>query len=820
MRRGCRCLPLTSSSAVWLALRAGTLAALMAVLTSDGGAMATNQQPARDDADVARRLLRGQVRSDDDSAALLRRVRVTLVGSTLPPVFTDQEGRFEILVPDRPFELRVTKPGFAPELVRQADTVDSTRIDVRLARGSAINGHLIDNAGTPVVDARVAVRRVADGGARRQVPINVFVRTDDLGEFRVGSLPAGRYDIAVDTGGGREAVVPGSQGTRLIAALQSGEGEPAAAARELPATAVMVRTAEETSVTVIHDRRMTDYRAAASYVASVETDNAQAALKIALQGLRGTTRGAALARGTAVIAGRVTDHTGRPVAGAIVRLDPVTPAAPRAAASDTTGRYQFNAVVVGAYRVSAAKTGFIEAEYGQERAAQPGTVLTVRDRQRVDRIDIGLRRGAAITGSVTDPDGEPIEGLAMHAWRLQYRSGLPVTESAGVVRRTDDRGRYRLHGLPAGTYYVVAADEPTASESMAAVMRAPRVFYPGAPAVAQAAPVYVDVGLDAAGVDVAFVAPPTVRVSGRATDAGGNPLKWPVVLVGSTRSGFPAPAPQMAVMKGWDFEFPHVTPGEYVIQATQQWSDMPEPRPPSEFVVQPLSVGEQDVTGVSVHTTAGTTVSGRIVMENRTRPWFGGEWLTVASSDPDYEPAAVLPRPWVTLMAPDLSFRITGLWGPLRITSRATLPPSAWLKNADMGGVNLADESALFGRRDGKNTYVEVQLADDGAIVSGRVVNGRKEPVGQYVVAVFPVAVEQRYSGSRYIRLARPGENGQFQAGMLPPGDYFVAAVDALDDAGLQDPETVRRLTEAGRRVTLASGERLTTDLPLLRLAR
>src|SRR5688500_19060130 len=57
------------------------------------------QRTVRDGAEPPVRILRGQVKSDDDSATLLRRARVTVIGNTGQPVFTDHEGRFEIAVP-------------------------------------------------------------------------------------------------------------------------------------------------------------------------------------------------------------------------------------------------------------------------------------------------------------------------------------------------------------------------------------------------------------------------------------------------------------------------------------------------------------------------------------------------------------------------------------------------------------------------------------------------------------------------------------------------------------------------------------------------
>jgi hypothetical protein len=50
---------------------------------------------------------------------------------------------------------------------------------------------------------------------------------------------------------------------------------------------------------------------------------------------------------------------------------------------------------------------------------------------------------------------------------------------------------------------------------------------------------------------------------------------------------------------------------------------------------------------------------------------------------------------------------------------------------------------------------------------------------------------------------------------MLPPGDYWLVAVEALDDAAIQDPAVVGGLIGAGRRLSLAPGDRLTTDLTL-----
>ncbi len=813
----------------------------MAVAFAATTVVVRGQRPAaRDAAALETRLLQGQVRSDDDSAVMLRRARVSVLGGTTAAVFTDQEGRFAIRVPARSYTVRITKPGFAPQQVQGAATdAEPPPIQVRMPRGAAINGRVMDEQGMPVADVRVSVR-TSGPPPRGTVPVTVFVTTDDRGEFRAGSLPGSAYRLAIESMPSFQAFVatpppvtnpapagyparPGTVPGPSAASRPAASSPPAArdatdagAARtqsngtKAPeGSVIQVRGGEEVDVTISSNRAAADYRAASSFVAEFEE---------ATRPL--VTFSGPLARGTATMSGRITDPDGRAVVGAIVRLTPVSAGMLKITASDAGGFYRFFSLPAGAYRVSASRSGLLAAEHGQERLGQPGTIVTLRDRQRRDAVDVGLRHAAVLSGIVTDSDGEVMEGAAVHAWRLEYRGGRPTTESVGRVRRTDDRGRYRIPGLEPGTYYVVASEEPTASDSVETVMRAPRSFHPGTHSLALATPVFVDAGADAAGIDIVYTPPRTVRVSGEAFNSRGRPVSRGVALVGSTRSGMPAVAPQMAVMTAARFEFPSVAPGEYAIQAMHDWGEDPETPLPTEFTTQIITIAEEEVGGITLYTNPGSTVRGRVVQQGAGRPSVAGNWLDIAVSDPDFEPASTLPRPWTTTINPDLTFQISGLTGPVRFTTTTDLTPRLWLKSADMSGQNIADEPALINRRDELNTYVEVVLAGDGGLVTGRVVNGRKEPVASYVVVAFPVSRELRYNGSRYIRLAQPDERAQFTLPMLPPGEFCIAAVDALDARWLQDPGFLDDLAGLARRVTLSRNEAPVLELPLLRLRR
>jgi hypothetical protein len=537
-------------------------------------------------------------------------------------------------------------------------------------------------------------------------------------------------------------------------------------------------------------------------------------------------------RGSASITGRVTGPDGRGLSGALVRLHPISGGGfERVAASASTGVFQFSNLPVGSYRVSVTRTGFMPGEHGQERAGQPGRIVAVRERQRLNGVDVGLRRGAVVTGIVSDPDGEPLEGIAMHVWRLRHRGGRQVAESVGDVaaRRTDDRGRYRLYGLQPGTYYVVAADLPGgAPRPVRGIAPAPRSYYPGTPSLAEASTINVDVGVDAPAVDLAFRPAPSVRVTGLTYDSTGAPLRQPIWLMGSTRSGVVTLPPQLALMSGIRFEFEHVVPGEYVVHAIQpphpdafqQAIEKGYDQPSSEFTMQFLDVAAADIENLLVITSRGATLTGRVVVEEEPAPRGRGvAAFGIASSDPDYAPPPSEPRPWSVRVNPDWTFLVDGLQGFVRFAPTPLTPPGWFLKSVQIGGMNIADEPMLFGKFDDSRGLVEVVFSTGGADVSGRVVDNGKE-VGSYVVVVLPDDRSRWYAGSRYIKIARPGEAGGFAVGTLPPGEYWITAVDAFDDSRIEDPQVLEELRLRGRRIVLSPAQRMTTDVTLTRLSR
>ena len=113
-------------------------------------------------------------------------------------------------------------------------------------------------------------------------------------------------------------------------------------------------------------------------------------------------------------------------------------------------------------------------------------------------------------------------------------------------------------------------------------------------------------------------------------------------------------------------------------------------------------------------------------------------------------------------------------------------------------------------------------VADSAGTIAGRVTNADGQVPDDFRVVVFSTNRARWFVWSPYVRMTGgPDADDGFSVGSLPPGEYFVAAVDALDGDGdsgeWQNPDFLERLALTATRVTLAERQRLVTSLRLIR---
>src|SRR6478672_122815 len=155
--------------------------------------------------------LRGRVLAADTGNAIRRaQVRISSSDIGTKTAMTDAQGRYEFKdLPAGRFTVSVVKAGYVTmqygqsrpfEPGRPIDLAEAQameKADVALPRGSAVQGHILDEFGEPVAEANVtAMRMQYSNGRRRLVPAGRASTTNDQGYFRLYGLPPGEYYVS------------------------------------------------------------------------------------------------------------------------------------------------------------------------------------------------------------------------------------------------------------------------------------------------------------------------------------------------------------------------------------------------------------------------------------------------------------------------------------------------------------------------------------------------------------------------------------------------------------------------------------------------
>ena len=96
-------------------------------------------------------------------------------------------------------------------------------------------------------------------------------------------------------------------------------------------------------------------------------------------------------------------------------------------------------------------------------------------------------------------------------------------------------------------------------------------------------------------------------------------------------------------------------------------------------------------------------------------------------------------------------------------------------------------------------------------------VDDRGRPADSASVVVLPADEREGLAAQRYVRVMRLPSGGQLSLRGLPPGRYVIAAFSALENGGEWDPRVRAQVSEAGDRLTLAEGQKLTLSLRVVR---
>jgi hypothetical protein len=258
------------------------------------------------------------------------------------------------------------------------------------------------------------------------------------------------------------------------------------------------------------------------------------------------------------------------------------------------------------------------------------------------------------------------------------------------------------------------------------------------------------------------------------------------------------------VLQDGTFTILNVVPGDYVLTVNGRANGNTTP----EVAAVPITVGNEDLAGVSVATSRGGSIRGSVVADHNAKVTTTNIQVSVQPLRPT--PGGFLPRTQVSSTG---TFELNGLIGAHVL--RVDRLPDGWVvKSIRANGRDVTDTALEF--RGTEAASGQVVLTNRISEVSGAVKAGG-QPVTAASVVLFPEDAAQWVFPSRRVRMVRVDQNGVFRARSLPPGErYLAVAVDYLEQGEFQDPAFLERMRGRATAFSLGEGENKNVDLTLV----
>jgi carboxypeptidase family protein len=523
--------------------------------------------------------------------------------------------------------------------------------------------------------------------------------------------------------------------------------------------------------------------------------------------------------GTATIRGRVVDATtGRALSRVEMRAGPnAGQVNGRIVMTDGEGRYEISGLPAGVYTIIAAKPNYVRTSWGEQRSEGPGKRITLADGEKLDNINLSLKRAGVITGKIVDEFGDAVTDVFVSAMSYQYVQGSRRLMPNGRSGGTNDIGEFRVYGLSPGQYFISATLRNFNFGNTETSDRAgyAATFYPGTGNVAEAQRLTVAPGQTVTGINLTLLPIQTAKISGTATDAQGKPLGGMMINViqrvgGSMMTNMGSP-----VRPDGKFTINSLTPGDYVLRLFGTNGE--------EGASTEITVNGSDINDVQLVATKPSTIRGRVVFTasatsaappkptaidlGAVRDWSIGQVVR--------SPARIKEDGTFEIALPPGHVLIRGaMAGPVAPAAETGSAPPAWRLNRvivndiDVGdtGIDVPPNATI------ENVFVELTNRSNEA--SGRITDADGNTVRDCFVIVFAQDSAHWTVQTRHQSVARPGLDDLFHVRLLP-GDYYAVAMSDVETNAWTDPEFLALARDRATKFSIADGEKKTIDLPL-----
>jgi 5-hydroxyisourate hydrolase-like protein (transthyretin family) len=491
--------------------------------------------------------------------------------------------------------------------------------------------------------------------------------------------------------------------------------------------------------------------------------------------------------------------------------------------TDNAGRFSFDTVEPGTYRALFMAPGYAKQDYGQRILDGRGTPIVARAGERTTDLIMRLIPTGAVSGTVRNTDGQPLAGIQVELLRFSYNETGQMGTRRTASSSTDDRGQYRMYYLAPGRYYLSARSAGSGMRGLPGAYISPNRlqenyglhYYPGVPNTHVASTIEVRPGTDITGIDVTVSTPQSYRIQGRVVDrrAGAVPARASVRLLAQDAipdllSGSSPPA-NFRPQDG-SFEFVNVAPGAYTLNGYISENDIVNLDRPA--VVVPIVVSNTDIEGFSLEIGNIGSLTGTLRSDPAAGKAFApSPLLQVHLTIADAVLARALgnrgPQQWQAIQA-DGRFELSGLrYGEYYVSVKG-LPPGFYLKEARFEQADVLNTPLRFS---GTTTSVlELVVSPNSGAVAGVANNNAGQPLPGARVVLIPAANRER---TELFKAATTDLSGAYSISYIAPGDYILAAWEAIEPYAFFDPELIREAESTGTRIRIAESTSATMNV-------
>ena len=523
-----------------------------------------------------------------------------------------------------------------------------------------------------------------------------------------------------------------------------------------------------------------------------------------------------------VLSGQVVNQYNEPVANVRVVAKPLdaegSQASDRERFTDDRGAFRLFGLPPGRYRVCAVPYRPQDrATYLDTCHPAAGTIVGAVDvRHRVEIAELTLRlwpaRGSmasAAEGGAAAPRLDSgltvFSGLVVNGRRAPLANAIVELTPEGTdkpmpfdpVPTTDDRGRFRLHGIPPGRYAACAS--PSTRDRVGAGVYG-RGCWPFP--VSTRSP-------EIEGMPIVLERSGAYSIAGRVAGPDGQlPPGISVMLSRVNELSFRSTT--LAVNADGSFVASKLPAGVYQIEAPSIQFRVQTPGAQKIWAAKRIEIVDADVTDVVLHLSYGVSVRGRVTFDDpaHDRPLRSIEVKAVPISPGPRPPSGASGQ-----TDDEGSFTLHGVFAASVL--RVRMPPQGYVvKSMRYGGRDITDTPTDFA--EDLSVTVEVVLTRSTAGLSGRVFDEVGQPAEDAGVLYFPAdpARWQAYEGG----LRQQSVGGRYRIDGIAGGDYLVIAVRGPRPGWTE--KDYAALSPLAERVTLQDGERRILDLRAVTLGR